>query len=1092
MKIAAFLRITTVVIAMFFLMLLIPRAHALGVEYTVCGAGCDFTTLTDAVAFPGINQDTITLSTGFVYNDALEDDNIFIPDEITLQCDTGVTFGDALQGAQTVWIGSDNVIQNCTFENIYFDASGKTNVEFINNTISSAALQQLTFTNTDSFEVSGNTGIQKVQVQNSNNGLIDNNDFECRFGDNCITLSTAGGGPFDYSDPADVPSFIDITNNNIVNYNVTTGGDFVQLFAGVDNTFTNNTISSGVTVDNSFLTMVTAQTGNPYIAENLFLMPEKAGGGGNGTWAINMRISDADLSALVENNTVIMNENNVPTSGNACIGLFDQGGFPNYSISLEANYNLCYNPLTAVNGTGVALNYNIGSITLNFQDKFNGMYNIENLINDDNAVYTGLNSNTLTSNPLFKTENADANDDYELNPISRYLDVDITRDIGAFPDTRVSTYHIDDTCTVDYMTCYSNLSGVLPHAVTTGDTITVANGTYDGFKLDYPATNVTFSGEGDGTVFDAGGAGSALILNSISDSGFSNFQLMNSMATTVTNYEITNLIYDYNGNTYNQTSGFFGSDNVTLVFEDASCTVVPVSADGTDVTTAVDAATDDWNLVLIDAFGAKLTGVIPDRLISNAVDMNDYLTNQCGVGATVDLFLESAFEVSALEYTYDAAAVALTGAVLTPGYTNPPRLDRFVITSDDAGLLLQDSSNNQFEELSINTNSVGVNFEASSVGNTIKNSILANNTVKDIISTAANDNTLEDTDLTIAKLEVDAAGNLNIYYTVQVMVQNTATLSPIVNANVTIKDALDTTLATLITDGTGKTPLTSLLLATVLAQGDPVNVTAGGYNPFKITASASPYSPVTVDANIDSPQQLVNVNLSSGGSSSGGGAGGRGGRGVVVSGTESSQSENNEEEQLTEPDDCIEFIDTQNHWTRGYIQIAKNQGYIQGYENCEFRPDQPINRAEVSKIIAFWKNHLEDNLACLEQPFPDVECDTWYGKIISYLKDEGIVEGYGDGLFYPEKNVSRAESLKMLIFVKNLDGTDVENYKNPFCDVQKNEWYYNISLIGSKMGIVEGYLLEDSECESGSELKPNQSITRAEFTKIFVETLLNL
>jgi hypothetical protein len=176
------------------------------------------------------------------------------------------------------------------------------------------------------------------------------------------------------------------------------------------------------------------------------------------------------------------------------------------------------------------------------------------------------------------------------------------------------------------------------------------------------------------------------------------------------------------------------------------------------------------------------------------------------------------------------------------------------------------------------------------------------------------------------------------------------------------------------------------------------------------------------------------------------------------------------------------FTDIAGHWAQKYIETAKSLNYIGGYADGSFRPDQPINRAEVAKIVALWKNKDIESTTCAKAVFSDVFCAAWYAKSINYLALEKITGGYEDGTFKPSNEITRAEALKMVLYAKGLQNTDVTGYVNPFSDVISTDWYLKIVLIANKLGIAKGY-------EDGT-FGPNKSITRAEFTKIFVETLI--
>ncbi len=176
------------------------------------------------------------------------------------------------------------------------------------------------------------------------------------------------------------------------------------------------------------------------------------------------------------------------------------------------------------------------------------------------------------------------------------------------------------------------------------------------------------------------------------------------------------------------------------------------------------------------------------------------------------------------------------------------------------------------------------------------------------------------------------------------------------------------------------------------------------------------------------------------------------------------------------------FIDIDGHWAEAYINKVYNLGYVQGYEDNTFKPDQYITRAEAAKLIALWFDKNITNASCLADFYSDVSCDEWFGGYIGFLTDKGVLQGYNDGTFGPGLKVTRAEALKMMIYAKELQDIDIVGVNNPFSDIFFENWYYNVVMVGYKLLIVQGY--------SDGTFRPNISITRAEYTKIFSETFL--
>lgn len=237
--------------------------------------------------------------------------------------------------------------------------------------------------------------------------------------------------------------------------------------------------------------------------------------------------------------------------------------------------------------------------------------------------------------------------------------------------------------------------------------------------------------------------------------------------------------------------------------------------------------------------------------------------------------------------------------------------------------------------------------------------------------------------------------------------------------------------------------------------------------------------------------------------SAGGGGGSAGGSSIVYSPsttvdstTETTEDEDATDEESTEEDASADdqesseetdsqsaFSDMEGHWGSDYVNQIYSEGYIEGYEDGTFRPDQIITRSEASKLIALWLNSNAAEEDCDASLFSDVDCADWYGSYVTYLYLQGVIEGYDNGTFGPALDISRAEALKILIFAKELQDTDLSDVLNPFSDVNATDWFYNVVMVGYKLSIVEGY-------DDGT-FGPNKPVTRAEFTKMFVETLLN-
>ncbi len=92
--------------------------------------------------------------------------------------------------------------------------------------------------------------------------------------------------------------------------------------------------------------------------------------------------------------------------------------------------------------------------------------------------------------------------------------------------------------------------------------------------------------------------------------------------------------------------------------------------------------------------------------------------------------------------------------------------------------------------------------------------------------------------------------------------------------------------------------------------------------------------------------------------------------------------------------------------------------------------------------------------------FPDVFSDTLFASSIEYIKDRGYVQGFGDGTFQPDHQISRYEFAKIIISARfspvDISACDV-NTELTFPDVPKNEWFSPFVCVAQKNGVVQGY-----------------------------------
>ncbi len=168
------------------------------------------------------------------------------------------------------------------------------------------------------------------------------------------------------------------------------------------------------------------------------------------------------------------------------------------------------------------------------------------------------------------------------------------------------------------------------------------------------------------------------------------------------------------------------------------------------------------------------------------------------------------------------------------------------------------------------------------------------------------------------------------------------------------------------------------------------------------------------------------------------------------------------------------FSDTAGHWAEDNINALVSEGALNGYQDGTFRPDNNITRAEASKLI--W-NLRKDLTGEYMLSFNDVDASGWSAAYIAALSSEGIINGYGDGTFRPENPITRAEFAKMTsAALGNRLGGGGTVYSDTVGHWAQQE-------IGKLLenGIIKGY--------QGGIFSPDTLITRAEASSIILRAM---
>ena len=146
--------------------------------------------------------------------------------------------------------------------------------------------------------------------------------------------------------------------------------------------------------------------------------------------------------------------------------------------------------------------------------------------------------------------------------------------------------------------------------------------------------------------------------------------------------------------------------------------------------------------------------------------------------------------------------------------------------------------------------------------------------------------------------------------------------------------------------------------------------------------------------------------------------------------------------------------------------------YINGYEDGTFKPQNQITRAEACKILASLVDP-EGEKSC-EVSFSDVSQNDWFYSSVATLEEMGALDIWKDKL-EPNTAIKRHELVELVYAVA---GYSAESKKMLFLsDVYPDDRYYDAVMFGVSSGIITGY-------EDGT-FKPKNNITRAEAVTVF-------
>ncbi len=168
------------------------------------------------------------------------------------------------------------------------------------------------------------------------------------------------------------------------------------------------------------------------------------------------------------------------------------------------------------------------------------------------------------------------------------------------------------------------------------------------------------------------------------------------------------------------------------------------------------------------------------------------------------------------------------------------------------------------------------------------------------------------------------------------------------------------------------------------------------------------------------------------------------------------------------------LIDTEGHWAKDTIREMADKGIITGYSDGTFKPDKEITRAEFVSLLV--------KAISLEPGPGKVFSDTaghWAKDAISTANYHGLVTGDNDAVFRPDDPITREEIA--VIVVRAIKAGPTENGKAFADSSQIASWAKDAVEKASAVGLVAGY--------SDGTFRPKANTTRAEAAVILERSM---
>lgn len=156
-------------------------------------------------------------------------------------------------------------------------------------------------------------------------------------------------------------------------------------------------------------------------------------------------------------------------------------------------------------------------------------------------------------------------------------------------------------------------------------------------------------------------------------------------------------------------------------------------------------------------------------------------------------------------------------------------------------------------------------------------------------------------------------------------------------------------------------------------------------------------------------------------------------------------------------DSCHAFYDINRiSWATDAICELYDEDIVNGKNAHYFEPEQATTRAEFLKMLLLAGDYDPYSISSGDH-YKDVNPSDWFYKYVTYATKRGFVDGYDDNTFRPNDPINRAEAVVMLMRIAyeddywSYDSDDI-----PFWDVSRTDWYAYAVVKAYEDDVIEG------------------------------------